>query len=222
MGNDYNGILLKFMSYRDNTAYEDDHEFTREQLAAVTAQEVVDWFNYKAYNTRNPTAEDRPTEARSNSLYHWKKCLSYYMPNKHMQWDEITKRGNPTKSQALNKMTKKVVKFEVRGQGAPSKARRALRESEFKAIMVELHNSPQEDIISRYGMPALLAFQFHMIGRVDDVSKWMRENLRPHDAHLDKAAKACYKTNLMAVFYIFWRLCLYIESSPYLRNPLVI
>ena len=36
----YRGVLRAFMSYRDGTEYSRDHEFAREELAQVTAQEV--------------------------------------------------------------------------------------------------------------------------------------------------------------------------------------
>ena len=71
------------------------------------------------------------------------------------------------KSQVLNDMIKKVQKHETHGQGAPSKARCPMQEAEFLSVISE----PQKvnnDIISKYGIPALMAFQFHMIGCIDD------------------------------------------------------
>ena len=60
------------------------------------------------------------------------------MPNKMMQWDDLNSRVNPTSSQALNEMTNRVKKFECRGQGAPSRARKALKEAEFHAMVTEM------------------------------------------------------------------------------------
>ena len=109
------------------------------------------------------------------------------MPNKIMQWNELTSFGNPTRSQAVNEMIKLVRKFEVRGQGAESKARRPLREAEFRAMIAQMRQA--HDIETKYLLPALMTFQFHMIGRIDDCCKWRRENLAIHEVH-DKAAKA--------------------------------
>lgn len=55
------------------------------------------------------------------------------------------------------------MKFE---QGVKSKARRPLKKNEFRSINEQLRGA--NSIITKYGMPALIAFQFHLIGRVDD------------------------------------------------------
>ena len=182
----YKPVLIAFMSWKDNEDYA-GYDFAPTELTDITAHHVVEWFNLKAYGTTTPSEFDRPIHARSHSLYHYKKALSHFMPNKIMQWDELTGRGNPTRSQALNDMTKLVKKFECRGQGAPSKARRALKEAEFRAMITQMRQA--EDIETKYLLPALMSFQFHMIGRIDDCCKWKRENLGIHDVH-DKAAKA--------------------------------
>lgn len=46
-----------------------------------------------------------------------------------------------------------------------------------------------EDPIMQYGVPALLAFQYHMIGRVDDCCGWKKENLGEYKKTLKSAAK---------------------------------
>jgi len=184
----YKPCLVSFMKYRDGVEYDKHHEFAQEELSEVTADDLCSYFNYRAYGTPTPTDDDRPTECRSNSLQYWKKAISYFMPNRNHQWDEVTNRGNPTKSQALIDMMKRVACFETRRQGAPSRARRPLREPEFRAIIGELHK--RDDIIGKYGVPALLCFQFHMIGRIDDCSKFLRQNFYFHDNHPDKSLKA--------------------------------
>lgn len=186
----YRGVLLAFMSYNDGQTYGPETVFTREELGLVTAQNVIDWFNLRAYGTTTPTMESRPTFARSNSLKHWKKALSHYMPNKNHQWNELTNVGNPTKSAGLNELIQKVRRFEVRAQGAPSKARRPLKEHEFRTVITELRGYDEGNIVAKYGVTALLCFQFHMIGRVDDCCKWMLSNIGIHDVHGNKCAKA--------------------------------
>ena len=71
-------------------------------------------------------------------------------------------------------MIQKVKKFEVRGQGVESKACWPLKEAEFRQIIQELRQV-DNDIIANYGVPVLLAFQFHMLGRViemDEKERW--------------------------------------------------
>ena len=70
----YRGILIAFMSYKDNIAYDATQVSTQEHLTEVTAKDVVDWFNLKAFGTDVPTSALRPIHARSNSLKHWKKA----------------------------------------------------------------------------------------------------------------------------------------------------
>ena len=128
----YKGVLIAFMSSKDNKDYS-GYDFAPEELTDITASHVVDWFNFRAYGTTRPGEDDLPLHARANSLYHWKKALSQFMPNRIMQWNELTSSGNPTRSNQLNEMIRCVRKFECRGQSAPSKARRALKEAEFRA-----------------------------------------------------------------------------------------
>ena len=198
MANRYRRVLVAFMSYRDDAEYDRDYEFTQAELAQVTADDVARYMNQKVYGTPTPMENDRPTLGRSNTLYDIKKALSFFMPNKLMTWDVIECRGNPTRSAAVNDLIKRVKKFEARRQGAPSKARRALKEHEFRHVMSSLYQTDHTDIVVKYGIPALLAFQFHMIGRLDDSSKWLRTNLQMHDSYPGKAAKAklCWGKNV--------------------------
>ena len=194
----YKGTLIAFMSYVDNVQYDKHHTFSPQDLSHVTADDVVAWMNLKAYGTTTPGMESRPTQGRSNSLLHYKKALSFFMPNRNHQWNELTLVGNPTKSQAVNDMIRRVKKFETRHQGAAPKARRPLTEPEFRNMLNQLRTVENGDIITKYGVPALLVFQFHLIGRVDDCCKFLRQNLQNHDSYADRAAKArlCWSKNV--------------------------
>ena len=119
----YRATLLEFMSYNDGETYGVDRVFTIDELGSVTATDVLAWFKFRCFGTPTPPLDAKPT-IRSNTLQFWKKALSYYMPNKNMQWNQLTNHGNPTRSQALNDLLKRVKKAEVRGQGAQSRARR--------------------------------------------------------------------------------------------------
>eukprot|EP00957_Ditylum_brightwellii_P026554 2008141-Ditylum_brightwellii.AAC.1 len=63
-----------------------------------------------------------PPEGRSTSLKYYKKGISFYMPNRKMQWNEITKVGNPIKSEDVNDLIQAVIAKEYRKQGKPSRA----------------------------------------------------------------------------------------------------
>ena len=184
---EYKSVLASFMSYRDGTVYPSNHVFSQEELAAVTADEIVTYFNYRSYGKVAPTLDDRPTHCRLASIAYWKKALSFFMPLKNHKWNELTKTGNPTKSQAILDMMARVKRFETRKQGAPSQARRPMKLAEIKAALHELRAS--DDLEAKYGLPALFCFQFHSIGRIDDTCKWYRSNLAPHGSHPGKAAR---------------------------------
>ena len=177
----YKGVLAQFMSFHWNTLHMADHEFSWEELTELTAQDVSDWMNYHAFGNTIPTEDDNPIHARSSSMYYWKKALSHFMPNKNMQWNEMSGTGNPTKSQIVNNVIKHVRKFKTHCQGAASQARQTLQASEYKAIIKEL--SKDDDIIGEHSVLALTAFQFHVIGQIDDCSKWMRQNLSSNEAN---------------------------------------
>ena len=131
----YRAVLVSFMAHRDGEDYEAEQEFTPEHLGTIKPREIVAYFNKKAYGMVNPGDGDNPRKARSSSLYFWKKAISYFMPNKHMQWNELANVGNPTKSILVNEMIKKVKTKEVRQQGAPPQARRPLTTTEFQQII---------------------------------------------------------------------------------------
>jgi hypothetical protein len=61
-----------------------------------------------------------------------------------------------------------------------SQARRLITGTEFRRVIQIL----KEDGISlfwKYGIPALMCFQFHMISRIDDSTQGILEHLKPHD-----------------------------------------
>ena len=60
-----------------------------------------------------------------------------------------------------------------------------MTEPEFRTMLTRLRST--EDPFSKYGVPAFLLFQFHVIGRIDDCANL--EHLKIHDTHKDKAAK---------------------------------
>jgi len=67
---------------------------------------VVAYFNFKAYGTPTPTGKENTSGVQASSLLQMKTAISYYMPNKHMSWDDVTGTGNPTRSIEVNEMIK--------------------------------------------------------------------------------------------------------------------
>lgn len=104
------------------------------------------------------------------------------MVNQNHNWNEITNVGNPTRSQVVNDIIKRVKKFEAQKQGSPSKAQLPQKEHEYQSIIGTHHK--EDDIVAKYGIPAVINFQFHMIGRLDVCGKFLQQNLQPNDQFL--------------------------------------
>jgi len=179
----YKKYLVEFMSFKDDAAYDEDHEFTQNELGQITPQQLKRWMCLKVFGDPDPGAGDRPTEGRSSSLEYYKKAISYFMPNKLTPWNVFTNSGNPTRSVEVNELIKVVKKYEVRKQGKPSSARRALVETEFEQAIdiMESHDDSKKGIT----MSGLNRFQYHMIGRVDDTCKFLVEDLKRNPQHND-------------------------------------
>lgn len=165
--------------------YDFDATFTQEELGAVTPEQVRGFLAEMAYGTPNPQPEDCPTEARLNSLAYAKKAISYFMPNKHMQYNVLLRQGNPTQSPAVKELFDEVQRRETRGQGAADKSRRSFKMEEFLALLDGIRNSDIEDIRIQYGVPALFTFGFHMICRIDDCCQASNQQMRTDHIYPD-------------------------------------
>jgi hypothetical protein len=99
------------MSYlHEEEAYEKDHVFSQDDLAALTPSDIKRWMCEKAYGTPKPGPNDHPALCRSTSLEFWKKATSSFIPNRLMSWNIPTNVGNPTKSIEINDLIKSVKK----------------------------------------------------------------------------------------------------------------
>jgi hypothetical protein len=180
--NNYKPTLVKLMSYLDGIAYSKDHEFSQDDLGQLTADSVMKWFNSIVLGVESPTfGHDIRPQLRSNTVEYYKKAISHYMPNRLMAWNELSKVGNPTRSRQLNDLIKYIKKKETRKMGATPKARRSITATEYRAVIKILKSSDDGDITKKYGIPALMNFQFHMISRIDDSTQAFFENLLVHD-----------------------------------------
>jgi hypothetical protein len=204
--NSYRGVLRNFFSYTRDRTYDRKHEFTDDDYESVTHQQVVDWFNFRCFGTINPVRDDNDNliaQMRANSIKYNKKALLYYMTLE------------PRTSDDVNRLVRLVNQLQVRKQGQPSQARKACKHAAFQHLIHVLKdektrrkhsgrntNGRGEHIFS-IGIPAFLCFQFAMIGRCDDVSKFFIENLQCHENFPTYALQArfswsknCYEEEL--------------------------
>ena len=166
----YAKCLSELMSFIDGVHYDATASFTRDELLAITADQVAAYLNKKAYGTPSPSPDDRPHHMRAASLAYHKKAISQFMPLRIMAWDDINLRGNPTRSTAVNDVITRVKKYEVRQEGVSSKARRALEWEEFYSLLwLVRHLYATVDLW--YYLTAVLCLQWQIIGRIDDVMK---------------------------------------------------
>ncbi|KAJ8528755.1 hypothetical protein ON010_g14574 [Phytophthora cinnamomi] len=123
----YKPDLVKFKSYKDNVKYISDRVFTMEDLSCITPDDLCRWRNQQAYGGPVPIEEMRSVHRRSSTF----EFL-----------EEVTERGNPTRSDAVNKLIKKVKKFEIRRDGAETKVHRSVEFDESINLLQLEHNIP--------------------------------------------------------------------------------
>lgn len=74
-----------------------------------------------------------------------------------------------------------------------------MKEPKFRAIVSEWRQTEAKvNVVNKYGISAVMVFQFHLFGRLDDCCKWLRTNLRLHDTYPNMALKAklCWGKNV--------------------------
>ncbi|OWZ03196.1 hypothetical protein PHMEG_00025112 [Phytophthora megakarya] len=173
--NRYKAELVKFMSFKDDSTYATDHTFTMESLLEITPGHICHWMNKRAYGEPEPSDDAKPVSARSSTLEFAKKAISSFMPRVNATWDPVSEQGNPTRSDAVNKLIKKVKRFEVRREGADSNARRAIEFDEFVNLL-ELVRMDQERNGIKYMIGSVLTLQWHIVARIDDMMKLKFDN----------------------------------------------
>jgi hypothetical protein len=129
----------------------------------------------------------KPTKVRTNTLAFWKKAVSFYsMPDCLHDWHSGLNVGNPTKCAEVNdfiKYIKHIKQLEARKQGADSQTRRLMTEKEFKRLheIFKSYGGSHSLSIWKFGMPALINFQFHIIGRIDDTTQVIMDHICVHN-----------------------------------------
>jgi hypothetical protein len=180
VGHIYQPIMVEFMCFlHGGEEYEPDAVFTRQQLLEIKPLDIKRFLCMKAYDDPDPNIDNgaRPTNGRSDSLYYIKKALSKYMPHRTANW--VNGQGNPTKSALVNDTIKQVKKFEVRGEGAASNAKRPLKQSEFRKT-IQLFKAGDNDWNHKFRYPMMALWQYHLIGRIDDVVHFKVNDPRGH------------------------------------------
>ena len=164
--------------------YESTRVYTDAEKRQVTPEELMRWLHIRTFGIEDPTPDTtRRPLVRANTIAFWKKAISFYMPDRLHGWRTGSNDGNPTKCAEVNDFVKYVKKQEARKQGAASQTRRPMTESEFRRLheVFKSYGGPHSSAIWKYGMPALINFQFHMIARIDDTTQVIMDHICVHD-----------------------------------------
>jgi hypothetical protein len=185
------------MTCKDDTYYAPDEEFTQEQLLEIVPNDLYKWLCMKAYDKPDPGPNDNPVHGRSSSLMYYKKAISHFMPNSLFPWNVGTGQGNPTRSKEVNDLIKAVKKKEVRKQGKPSNAKRALDLIEMKQVLNLLESTPEENSLMRYVVTAFVKFLIHMIARPDDTAELEFDDIKVNTQFpFALLVKMCWSKNI--------------------------
>ena len=166
------------MCWRDGVDYPKDRsEFTIEQKATITPEQLVRWMKHRIYDDPDADADiDRP-KLRASTILFWKKAISHFMPNKRTDWNELANVGNPTRSNPVNDLIVAIKRKETARLGAPPQARRALFASEFEQA-IEMMEQFDDWEVSTFCV-AYFRFQLHFIARGDDSAKLRLPEIKP-------------------------------------------
>ncbi|KAI9995692.1 hypothetical protein PInf_012760 [Phytophthora infestans] len=113
----YKSILIEFMAFKAGHPFSTDTVFSKSDLLEVTLDDVCRWMNMRAFGEETPSEDAKPVNARASTLEYAKKALSSFMPRRTVPWDPIRKEGNPTRSESVNAVIKKVRRSEARREG---------------------------------------------------------------------------------------------------------
>eukprot|EP00944_MAST-04C_sp_MAST-4C-sp1_P001285 g1285.t1 len=149
-------------------------------LKNITPDHIVRWFNRLAFGTETPSENQKPTGCRANTLYSYKKELSYYMIETTPHWNHQSQSGNPTKDKSVNDLLKRIKKAECRGAGKDSRTSQAFTRLEILSILTGSRLCIDN---YTYSHTALITWQNTLIARNDDMANIhpneVMENVRP-------------------------------------------
>jgi len=174
--------LCRFMEFLCGFSVEFDNRatFTRAELLLIRPSDIERWLGLAAHGDPDCDVSDpvshRPACCRPSNLEAIKRALSCCMPHRHAPW--CNDQGNPTRSAPVNDLIKEVKKFEVRGEGQPSQAKRAVRPNEFAKALSLLRSQPGFDCKHKCSMACL--WQHQLIGRLDDTAHFEAKDPQGH------------------------------------------
>ena len=174
--NKYKSVLAHFFTYLRGVPYNGHHVFTDEDLEVVTYDDVINYFKMRCFGTVDPDYNDQDliVLCRVQSVEYWKKALSWFFV--HFELPNVTQCKKMTDFLAL------IGRMETRGKGQPPHDVRPIEHSEFMHLVRLLKaNDARSTIVHKYGLPALVSYQFSMICRIDDATQLVFGNLRRHD-----------------------------------------
>lgn len=174
----YIPYIVNLMNFFHNPAVEYNKccLFTRAQLIELNPTVIKRWLAKKAYGVEEyDPDENRPSLCRSSTLEQAKKCVSYFMPNK-FQWRD--RKGNPTRHADVSKVIADVKKAEARRLGVQPRAKRGLKEVEFRKTLEMFHN--RNDWVHQYRYPTICLWQYNLIGRNDKICHFEANDPKRH------------------------------------------
>jgi len=126
-----------------------------------------------------------------------KKAISYYMPRKAMDWDEVHYIGNPTKSAAVNSMIKATGLHDLQGSGKKSAARRAFEWEEFIMVLLATRQLFTAKVMST--LLAVMSLQWQVIGHIDDMMNLATGTVLKHEPYpFVLNIKMCWSKNIQS------------------------
>ena len=174
------------MTWKTHQPYLKGHVLSHQQLLEISAEEIYHWVKFRVYG--DPDADEGvcpPIHYCVNSVLGWKRAISYSMPNNNMQWNEIAKVGNSTRSQQMARLIRHMKRFQTQRRGREPQARRPLTHAEFERLIEVYWKLPNREL----GLCAAASstFQMSMIGRMDNTVKFREPDLHPYPLYADYA-----------------------------------
>ena len=81
----------------------------------------------KLFSKENPEHDEMPITGSHHTIDYYKKSISYFMPKKETHWDPINQTGNPTRSNEVTNLVKRIRKMDE--EFGTAKKRKSLGES---------------------------------------------------------------------------------------------
>ena len=111
---------------------------------------------------------------RVETVEYWKKALSWFFVHFELE--------NKTQSNRMTEFISRIRRMECRGKGQRPKNMRPLLHREFLYLLQKLkERRARATIVHKFGLPAMLCYQFAMICRLDDATQLKIGNLRSHE-----------------------------------------